>query len=201
MVKKIPNILSASRIVMAPIFVLMYVQEEEFWSALSIAVFAIAAVTDFFDGYIARNYGAKSVAGNFLDPLADKFLTTAGFLCLWYIRPDQFPLWAIALIIIRDVVTTLIRLNRDGKPTLKVATSNLAKWKTAIQMVYLYTALIVGAFASSTINLGDTARQMLDSDVFYWGLMLVTALTVYTGVEYLKKDERRKKKDEGRNGH
>jgi CDP-diacylglycerol---glycerol-3-phosphate 3-phosphatidyltransferase len=200
MVKKIPNILSASRIIMAPIFVVMYVQEEEFWSALSIAVFAIAAVTDFFDGYIARNYGAKSVTGNFLDPLADKFLTTAGFFCLWYIRPDQFPMWAIILIIIRDIGTTLIRLNGDGKPTLNVATSNLAKWKTAIQMIYLYTALIVGAFASSTIRLGDTARWLLDTGIFYWGLLLVTALTVYTGVEYvagMKKEERRKKKEEG----
>lgn len=197
MVKKIPNILSVSRIVMTPIFVAMYVQEEEFWSALSIAVFAIAAVTDFFDGYIARNYGAKSVTGNFLDPLADKFLTTAGFLCLWYIRPDQFPLWAISLIIIRDVGTTLMRLNRDGKPTVDVPTSSLAKWKTAIQMVYLYTALIVGAFASSTIHLGDTARNLFDSNIFYWGLLLVTALTVYTGVEYLQQEGRRKNKEGG----
>lgn len=192
MVKKIPNILSISRIVMAPIFVMMYVREEEFWSALSIAVFAVAAVTDFFDGYIARNYGAKTPTGNFLDPLADKFLTTAGFLSLWYILPDQFPMWAIALIIIRDIGTTIIRLNSNGKPTLNVATSNLAKWKTAIQMVYLYAALIVGAFASSTIRLGETARNLLHSDVFYWGLLLLTALTVYTGVEYVvgkKKEE------------
>jgi len=188
MVKKIPNILSVSRIALAPVFVLMYIQEEEFWSALSIAVFAIAAVTDFFDGYIARNYGAKTESGVFLDPLADKFLTISGFLCLWYIRPDQFPLWAISLIIFRDIGTTVLRMRRRGQLSNDVVTSSMAKWKTAIQMVYLYTALIVGAFATSTIIWGNYARSILDSNAYFWGLMAVTALTVWTGIEYVLQD-------------
>lgn len=185
MVKKIPNILSALRILLAPVFVAMYVQEEEFWSALSIAVFAMAAVTDFFDGYIARNYGAKSAAGSFLDPLADKFLTISGFLCLSFTRPDQFPLWAVSLIIARDVGVTLLRIYADRNGS-SVDTSRLAKWKTAIQMGFLYTALIVGAFATSTISWGGPARAWLDSGFFYWALMVVTALTVWTGLEYLR---------------
>lgn len=185
MVKNIPNILSSLRIVLTPVFAVMYVQEEEFWSALSIAVFAIAAITDFFDGYIARNYGAKSESGVFLDPLADKFLTVAGFLCLTYIRPDQFPLWAILLIILRDAGVTLLRVMSRRSGTM-ITTSRLAQWKTGIQMGYLYTALLVGAFASSTITLGDKARFLLDSDFFYWTLMAVTALTVWTGIEYIR---------------
>lgn len=187
MVKKIPNILSVSRIVMAPVFVLMYTRVEEFWTALSIAVFAIAAVTDFFDGYIARNYGAKSEYGTFLDPLADKFLTISGFLCLWFVYPVQFPLWAIGLIILRDVGTTYLRMKPSTSTVQVVETSVLAKWKTALQMIFLYVALLVGAFASSSVPMGNHARVLLDSGVLYWSLLGVTALTVWTGVDYLRK--------------
>jgi len=165
----------------------MYIQEQEFWSALSIAVYAVAAITDFFDGYIARNYEARSSSGDFLDPLADKFLTMAGFLCLWYIRPDQFPLWMIAIILLRDFGTTILRMLRSSSKTGSVVTSRLAKWKTAVQMIFLYTALIVGAFASSTIELGEVARAILDSGFYYWSLLGVMILTVWSGLDYLKK--------------
>jgi CDP-diacylglycerol--glycerol-3-phosphate 3-phosphatidyltransferase len=171
---------------LTPVFVVMYVQEQEFWSALSIAVFAVAAITDFFDGYIARNYQARSSSGDFLDPLADKFLTMAGFLCLWYIRPDQFPLWAIAIILLRDIGTTLLRAFKGSDTKQSLVTSRLAKWKTAIQMIFLYTALIVGAFASSSIELGALARSILDSGFYYWSLIAVMILTVWSGLEYVK---------------
>jgi len=187
MVKKIPNILSVSRILMAPVFVVMYTRVEEFWTALSIAVFAIAAVTDFFDGYIARNYGAKSEYGTFLDPLADKFLTISGFLCLWFVYPLQFPLWAIALIIVRDVGTTYLRMKPTSSPVQVVETSALAKWKTAIQMIFLYVALLVGAFATSSVPIGYYARVLLDSGVLFWALLGVTVLTVWTGIDYVLK--------------
>jgi CDP-diacylglycerol---glycerol-3-phosphate 3-phosphatidyltransferase len=187
LVKNVPNILSVSRILLTPVFVMMYIQEEEFWSALSIAVYAIAAITDFFDGYIARNYEARSASGDFLDPLADKFLTMAGFLCLWYIRPDQFPLWMIVIILLRDIGTTVLRMFKSSNKTGAIVTSRLAKWKTAMQMIFLYTALIVGAFASSSIDLGNMARIILDSGIFYWSLLAVMILTVWSGLDYIKK--------------
>src|SRR5690554_7084168 len=92
-VRNVPNILSTIRILLAPVFFYMYLQDELVWRSLSIAVFAIAAVTDFFDGYIARTYNVESPSGVFLDPLADKILTFAGFICLPFVDPVQFPWW------------------------------------------------------------------------------------------------------------
>ncbi len=108
--QRIPNILSTLRIVLAPIFLFMYIQDEVVWRSLSIAVFAVAVVTDFFDGYIARMYGAQTSYGVFLDPLADKILTFAGFICLPFIDADQFPWWAVGIIVFRDLLVTGMRM-------------------------------------------------------------------------------------------
>lgn len=181
--QRIPNILSASRIVLAPLFVVMYIQDSLLWSSLSIAVFAIAAVTDYFDGYIARHYAAGSSTGVFLDPLADKFLTFAGFICLPFISAEQFPWWAIILIVLRDIFVTGLRMwaDRRGK---QMATSLSAKAKTLSQMVFLYFALLVGVFIQSDQAVGDYSRQLMDTGIMEWLFYLVTFITVYTGFEY-----------------
>ncbi|HLR76522.1 MAG TPA: CDP-alcohol phosphatidyltransferase family protein, partial [Balneolaceae bacterium] len=111
--KNIPNILSFIRLFLAPVFLVLYIQDEVVWRALSIAVFAVAVFTDFIDGYIARLYQAQSSTGVFLDPLADKILTFAGFICLPFIDPQQFPWWAVGTIIVRDIVVTCMRVVAD----------------------------------------------------------------------------------------
>ncbi|HBQ61175.1 MAG TPA: CDP-diacylglycerol--glycerol-3-phosphate 3-phosphatidyltransferase, partial [Balneolaceae bacterium] len=139
--KHVPNILSSLRIILAPIFLFMYVQDELIWRSLSIAVFATAAVTDFFDGKIARRYNLESKLGIFLDPLADKFLTFAGFLCLPFLDPEQFPWWAVSLIVIRDVGVTLLRLYTNRK-NITLETRFTAKAKTMVQMIFLYAVIL-----------------------------------------------------------
>src|SRR5699024_8249698 len=108
--RNLPNILTTTRIVLVPIFLVLYLQDAVVWRALSMGVFAVAVLTDFVDGYIARLYHAESTYGIFLDPLADKFLTFAGFVCLPFIDAGQFPWWTIGVIIIRDVVVTTMRI-------------------------------------------------------------------------------------------
>lgn len=181
--QRIPNILSVSRIVLAPLFVVMYIQDALLWSSLSIAVFAIAAVTDYFDGYIARHYAAGSKAGVFLDPLADKILTFAGFICLPFISSEQFPWWAIILIFLRDIFVTLLRIwaSRRGK---EMQTSISAKAKTFSQMVFLYIVLLVGVFVQAEVTIGEYSRQLLNTGILEWVFYAVTFITVYTGVEY-----------------
>ena len=126
---------------MAPVFLLLYIQDDLWLRGISLAIFAVAALTDFFDGYIARKYRVESKFGIFLDPLADKFLTIAGFVCLPFLSPDQFPWWAIILIVIRDLGITGLRIFADRK-NLTMQTRSSAKAKTAIQMIYLYAALL-----------------------------------------------------------
>src|SRR5690606_8443051 len=107
------------------------------YRSLSIGVFAVAAFTDYVDGYIARNFNAKSRLGNFLDPLADKILTFSGFMVLPFISVSVFPILPIVLIVLRDTFITLLRLYAERRKQA-IRTSNSAKIKTLIQMVFLY---------------------------------------------------------------
>ena len=182
--KQVPNILSVLRIILAPIFVVMYLQDELVWRSLSIAVFATAAITDYFDGYLARYYRVESASGVFLDPLADKILTFSGFIVLPLIDPQMFPLWAIILIIIRDVVVTGMRVLANYR-NITMRTRFTAKLKTFSQMVFLYAAILMGVFIKTDITLGYYARLLYSSNAMEWLLYLITAITVYSGLEYI----------------
>ena len=182
--KKIPNILSSLRLLMAPLFLFLFIQEDLILRGISLVVFAIAAITDAFDGYFARKYDAESDFGVFLDPLADKFLTFAGFVCLPFLDPHQFPWWAIALIVFRDAGITILRVysNRKG---VQLETLRSAKIKTAVQMGYLYVALLFGFLLLFGGSFGELVSTIYETNLFYWVLMFVTAITVYTGIEYI----------------
>jgi CDP-diacylglycerol---glycerol-3-phosphate 3-phosphatidyltransferase len=162
----------------------MYVQDELVWRSLSIAVFAIAAVTDIFDGYIARAYNVQSPFGVFLDPLADKILTFAGFVVLPFIDPVQFPWWAIGIIVFRDIGITVLRIYADRR-NLPVETRVSAKIKTVLQMVFLYVCLLIGVFIQADILFSDHVRALMDTFTMGYLMLIVVAVTVYTGIEYL----------------
>ena len=180
---RLPNILSTTRIILAPIFLLLYVQDEVVWRALSVGIFAVAVVTDFFDGYIARTYQAETKYGIFLDPLADKFLTFAGFICLPFIDASQFPWWAIGVIVLRDIIITVMRIIADRKD-ITMETRMTAKIKTLSQMMFLYTVLLVGVFINTDVWLSSYSKQLLNSGILGWLMLAVVALTIYSGIEY-----------------
>lgn len=169
---------------MAPVFLLMFIQDDIVWRGLSLVVFTIAAVTDAIDGYYARRYDVESEFGVFLDPLADKFLTFAGFVCLPFLDPSQFPWWAIGLIVIRDIVITSLRIISIRKGFI-IETRKMAKVKTAIQMGFLYVALLFGFLLLFGGQFGDIVNTIFATNIFYWALMVVVAITLYSGIEYL----------------
>lgn len=181
---RIPNILSSVRIILSPIFLLLWFQDEFLLKALGLAVYIIAAVTDYFDGYYARKFQVQSKLGIFLDPLADKFLTFSGFIVLPFIDVGQFPWWAIGLIIFRDIAITIFRIytNRKEQP---MVTRFTAKAKTTIQMVFLYIGLVVGLFQNVDFFLGDWVRLLLQTDILLYLMIFVTSVTIYSGVEYV----------------
>ena len=182
--RQLPNILSTIRIILTPIFLLLYVQDEVVWRALSVGIFAVAVVTDFFDGYIARTYDAETSYGVFLDPLADKFLTFAGFICLPFIDATQFPWWAVGVIVLRDIFVTGMRFVADWR-NISMQTRYMAKVKTMSQMLFLYTVLLVGVFISTDVWLSPYSRQLLQSGLLGWAMMAIVALTIYSGIEYI----------------
>lgn len=169
---------------MAPVFLLLFIQDDLLLRGISLVVFAIAAITDALDGYYARRYDVESEYGIFMDPLADKFLTFAGFVCLPFLDPTQFPWWAIVVIVVRDLSITGLRIYTKRRG-ITLQTRKTAKIKTAIQMGYLYVALLFGFLLLFNGAVGQFVLNFYRLDIFYWGMMIVVFITVYSGIEYL----------------
>jgi len=168
--KHTPNILAFSRVLMAPLMFLFFVNRElfschpswcDFFAAL---IFTLASITDFFDGYIARNFDATSKLGEILDPLADKMLVLAGFLGLMMIgRANP---WAIYLILVREFFITGLRVAMAGEGR-SVSASFAGKAKTVAQMIAIGFLLMNWPFATQL-------------------LWFSVVLTIYSGYEYVK---------------
>lgn len=182
--KSLPNILSSLRIVLAPVFLYLYLQGGLVLGLLSILVFTIAAITDYFDGHYARKYEIETSLGVFLDPLADKVLTFSAFIVLPFVDESQFPWWAVTLIIIRDVFMTGLRIYANKKK-MPMKTRYTAKTKTTIQLVFLYVALFLGVFQGTGNIIAHWSEIILSTGIMFWVMMFVTFVTVYSGIEYV----------------
>lgn len=182
---QVPNILTVSRVLLTPVFFILYMMEDPWMRLASLFVYTAAALTDYFDGHYARKLNVESSLGTFIDPLADKILTFAAFIVLPTINSQIFPWWPVVLIVIRDVWVTYMRVlaSRRG---IEMKTSYSAKVKTFIQMGYLYVALLIGLLLSLYNFYGNITRQIAyNTGIFTWGLYIVAAVTVYTGIEYI----------------
>ena len=150
----LPNILSISRILLAPVFVLMMIQKRP-WPAFF--VFLAAGATDALDGLTARWLKLKSTAGVWLDPLGDKVLLTAAFVVLTIpalAQPNALPLWLTGLCVGRDVAIglgSLIIVALRGKRTFKPAL--VGKASTICQVFMLYDLLYLNAMGRSPQSL------------------------------------------------
>lgn len=178
-----PNQLSLLRILLTPVFLILFLSENLFYKKLSLLVFFIAIFTDWYDGWHARKYGEISKAGIFLDPLADKILTSAAFLGFYFL--GFMPVWMVILIVIRDIIITLMRSYQEYKgKTMK--TSFFAKTKTFIQMSYIFLIVILECLQSFFVNPGLTSdvNNFLFSDLNYFLMLSVTLITIITGIAY-----------------
>ncbi|WP_298428133.1 CDP-diacylglycerol--glycerol-3-phosphate 3-phosphatidyltransferase [Rhodoblastus sp.] len=174
----LPNILTFGRVLIVPAVVACLFWPDEYalrWTALGL--FIVAAVTDFFDGYLARAWEQQSALGRMLDPIADKLLVSALLLILvadGTIR--SWSLWAAIVILCREILVSGLR---EFLAELKVSVpvSRVAKWKTTMQMIAL-GFLIAGR--AGEVVLPGTVRIGL-------GLLWVSAiLTLYTGWDYFR---------------
>lgn len=185
MFSTLPNTLTFIRLVLSPVFFFMIIAESAVTRQLSLAVFFIAAITDWYDGEIARRSGTESNLGKFLDPLADKFLTSAAFLAFAVLH--MVPWWMVIVIVLRDMLVTALRSLAENRGE-HIVTSKTAQWKTFIQMIALYYLLLLVVLKDVgwiRAALGTLPETLLDPDLVY-GLMLgVTVLTLFTGVQYL----------------
>jgi len=102
LVKHVPNILSVFRICLVPVFVLAYFLDPRDIKVYAIIIYALAALTDLLDGYIARKFDAQSNLGNVLDPLGDKLMTFAAIICLTITTPILF--WAVFIFFVKEAL-------------------------------------------------------------------------------------------------
>ncbi len=178
----IPNILSSLRLAISPIFFLMLISSTPIFQQISVVLFILGSFSDYLDGYYARKYNLSSNLGKFLDPLADKFLTTAAF--LGFLILGIIPFWMVIIIIARDLITTFLRMGDKEK----IKTSKLAKFKTLLQMLFIAYILVLIFIRNLNYETHIFAKynSIIFSELTYFSMLALVVLTVITLFDYLK---------------
>ena len=184
----LPNKLTITRIALAPVFMILFLIDNRYTRLLALGVFFVAALTDLVDGYLARRNGWVTGFGKFMDPLADKILTSTGFICL--VSLDYVKAWMVLAIVGREFLITGIRSLAAYKGWVIMPTI-LAQWKTASQMVVILGILTFYESRMLLEPLGlhwpifdsPWSPRVIDASVF-----VVMLLTVITGLDYLIKN-------------
>lgn len=172
----IPNILTLLRIALIPVFVAVFYLPWNWANELTTAIFAIAALTDWFDGHLARRWNQTSAFGAFLDPVADKLIVAVALVLL--VQVDGSPWMAIpaAVIIGREITISALRewMAKIGQRT-KVAVSIIGKIKTTAQMI----ALLLLLYRDPLIGLPIY-------EIGFFSLYVAAILTLWSMVVYLQ---------------
>ena len=172
----IPNLLTMFRIAVIPAFVAAFYLETKFGQWIALLLFVVAAVTDFFDGYLARAMKQQSAFGRFLDPVADKLLIAAALLMLvGFGQIAGLTILPALVILCREILVSGLR-EYLAEIRVSVPVTQLAKWKTTIQMISI-GFLIVG-------NAAPAAIPALEIGII--GLWAAAVLTLITGYDYLR---------------
>lgn len=198
----LPNILTLSRIILVILFTVVLAvgevsvtcideikESNGYWfqpisvtAAIALWSFVIAAITDFFDGYLARKYNLITDFGKLIDPLADKILVSAAFIYLTSV--NLCPFWVTIVIIFREFLVTGLRQLAVTKGHV-IAADWCGKWKTVFQLAFCIAALTPLAYGGNlpmplnwmSIGIGGEWTR----DIFMWGSVL---LTLGSGLNY-----------------
>lgn len=156
------NKITMLRVVLIPVFLLLAYSGQPYWA---LAVYILACVSDFVDGYIARHYNQVSNFGKFMDPLADKVLVLAA-MC-FFVENGQMPGWVVAIVLFREFAVSGLRLIAVEQSRV-IAAAWSGKIKTASTMVGLCAMMLFSG--NELVNLICT--------------IIILLTTVYSGVEY-----------------
>lgn len=179
----IPNILTLLRIALIPAMTVLLLspsRESGFWAA---AIFAVASVTDWLDGYLARRMGIVTIFGKFLDPIADKLIVMAALIMI--LPFGRVPAWMVLVILGREIIITGLRgiASTEG---IVIAASDLGKFKTIFQIVAILGLLLHYDYHwFFGIDSPYLYVNMHNVGMFY--LWIATIITVWSGVDYLAK--------------
>lgn len=178
----LPNKLTISRLGLTAVFVACLSISFHGQFTVAFLVFLIATLTDYFDGIIARQHALATDFGRLMDPLADKILTAAAFICLCEL--GKIPSWVVIIIISREFLITGLRSLAASKGIVLPA-ERLGKHKTAWQMITIIYFLLLLTITEWTATPWLVNAWLLG---MYFLLPLTTALTIYSGLAYLVKN-------------
>jgi CDP-diacylglycerol--glycerol-3-phosphate 3-phosphatidyltransferase len=167
-----PNRLSILRVVLIPVSLLFMYLETPFCQGIAVALFLIAALTDFLDGYLARRDQLVTNFGKFVDPVADKLLVLSTMIGLCGL--GRFPTWACIVVLFRELAVDGLRLVAVEQRRV-IAAGNLGKIKTTLQMMTLVVYL-----------LNNQPFGGFPMDVFL--LFLSLCMTLWSGVDYFMRN-------------
>jgi CDP-diacylglycerol--glycerol-3-phosphate 3-phosphatidyltransferase len=173
----LPNILTYGRILAIPAIIILLFPGDDFGRWLALAIYIVASVTDFLDGYLARIWRQQSALGRMLDPIADKLLVVTVILML--VAEGTIGGWSLlaAMVILsREVLVSGLR-EFLAEVRVSLPVTQLAKWKTAIQMVAL-GVLIIGPAVDDSVPYAIEIGLVL--------LWIAALVTIYTGYDYLR---------------
>lgn len=166
----LPNALTALRIFLVPILVVVLLTRAEHHLFLGAGIFGLAVLTDYLDGYLARRRNQVTKVGILLDPLADKLLTAAAFLSL--VELDAVPAWMVMIIIGREFLVTGLRNVAAGRGVL-IPASPLGKGKMVAQVVCIFLLLL-------------GRRYAVLQPAALVSLWVVVVLALVSGVDYFR---------------
>ncbi len=171
----LPNLLSLLRILLIPLFVLLFYMPTGWTNILCAAVFGLASVTDWLDGYLARKWNQTTPFGAFIDPVADKLMVVVALVLLVNRYPHAWFVLPTIVIICREIVVSALRewMAELGKRA-SVAVSYVGKVKTAMQMIALLVLL------GTRFDMGWVAKLGITC------LYIAAALTLWSMLSYLK---------------
>jgi cardiolipin synthase len=174
----LPNVLTYGRLAAVPVVVAFLFWPQVAWARwTALAIYTAAAITDFFDGYLARAWSQQSSLGRMLDPIADKLLVAAVLLALTADGTISGPsLWAAIVILCREILVSGLR-EYLAELRVPVPVTAVAKWKTTVQLISL--GFLIAGTAGEAVLPGSTKVGI----VLLW---IAAILTLYTGWDYMK---------------
>lgn len=163
----LPNKLTVVRMVLVPFFVaaLLLSKTNDSLKWVALALFVIASLTDFADGYIARKYNLVTNFGKFMDPLADKILTISGMICL--VELGRIPSWIVVIIVAREFIISGFRLVAAENGVV-IAANYWGKFKTTFQMIMIILMIM------------NIPQLQIVTNIVMWIALALTLISLWT---------------------
>lgn len=173
----LPNKLTVLRMILTPFYLAAMLVEFRYHYLAALVIFAVASMTDFLDGKIARKNNLVTTFGKLCDPVADKMLTTAALLA--FMQLGLCNIWVVMIILTREFLVTSFRLVSSAQGVV-IPAGILGKIKTVSQMVFSIL-IMLGLFVSEFVSFNFETFSLV-SNILLW---ITAVLTVVSGIKYI----------------